>query len=173
MSVREFFIQKWRFLYDKIVLEKASPEYIARGWSIGMFYGCLIPFGFQLLLSIPTSFILKGSKTGAIVGTFITNHFTVFVIYPVQCYIGAVLTGRTIPYSELKQAMAMVIEQNSFSALASLGMDIVIGFFVGGILFAAIMTPLTYFAVLYIARKRGAAASKKAASLSQQTDSKK
>ena len=67
----------------------------------------------------------------------------------------------------------MVIEQNSFSALASLGMDIVIGFFVGGILFAAIMTPLTYFAVLYIARKRGAAASKKAASLSQQKDSQK
>ena len=69
--------------YKKIVGEDASPEFIARGWAIGMFYGCLIPFGLQLILSIPTAFFLKGSKVGATLGTFITNHFTVFVIYAV------------------------------------------------------------------------------------------
>ena len=52
-------------LYLRIVHEKATPEYIARGWAIGMFYGCLIPFGLQLALSIPTAFLLKGSKVGA------------------------------------------------------------------------------------------------------------
>ena len=57
----------------KIVREKASPEYIARGWAIGMFFGCLIPFGFQLICSIPAAFILKGSKIGATLGTLLTN----------------------------------------------------------------------------------------------------
>ena len=77
---RGFLKRKLILLYLKIVREKASPEYIARGWAIGMFYGCLIPFGFQLICSIPTAFLLKGSKIGASVGTLITNHFSVFII---------------------------------------------------------------------------------------------
>ena len=71
----------WMRLYSKIVREKASPEYIARGWAIGMFYGCFAPMGTQLLLSIPTAFLLRGSKIGATLGTFLTNHFTVFILH--------------------------------------------------------------------------------------------
>ena len=41
--------EKWRRLCEQILREKASPQFIARGWAIGMFYGCLIPFGFQLI----------------------------------------------------------------------------------------------------------------------------
>ena len=43
--------RQWQRLREKILGEKASPEFIARGWAIGMFYGCAIPFGFQLILS--------------------------------------------------------------------------------------------------------------------------
>ena len=80
MELKKKLQKMWLKMYIKIVREKATPEYIARGWAIGMFYGCLIPFGFQLICSIPTAFLLKGSKIGATVGTFITNHFTIFVI---------------------------------------------------------------------------------------------
>ena len=62
MSIKSTIRRWWLKLYTKMVGEKATPEYIARGWAIGMFYGCMIPFGFQLMLSIPTSFALKGSK---------------------------------------------------------------------------------------------------------------
>ena len=156
MSIGTYFRQKWQFLFDKIVREKATPEYIARGWAIGMFCGCFIPFGLQLIFSVPASFLLKGSKTGAVLGTLITNHFTVFVIYPAQCYAGALLTGRMIPYSALEEAMKGVIEQNNFESLAALGTDVAVAFFVGGFLLAAIMTPITYFFVRSVARKRGA-----------------
>ena len=78
MNLKKTLRRSWGRLYHKMVREKASPEYIARGWAIGMFYGCLAPFGTQLLLSIPTSFLLKGSKIGATFGTLLTNHFTVF-----------------------------------------------------------------------------------------------
>ena len=123
--------EKLKALYNKIVREQASPEYIARGWAIGMFWGCICPFGLQLLFSIPTSFILKGSKIGATIGTLITNHFTIFLIYPVQCYVGCLITGRPL----------------SYEALMNTGFDLIVGFLVGGALFAAIMTPLTYFGV--------------------------
>lgn len=134
-------------LYDKIVSEKASPEYIARGWSIGMFWGCLIPFGFQLAFSIPTSFLLKGSKIGASVGTLITNHFTIFLIYPIQCYAGSRILGNPLSYSDIKSAMANVIHEESYEALLAAGTDLIAAFFVGGAIFSLIMTPATYFAV--------------------------
>ncbi len=151
--------EKFSALYGKIVGEQATPEYIARGWAIGMFWGCICPFGFQLLFSIPTSFALKGSKIGATLGTFITNHFTIFLIYPLQCYIGCLLIGKNIGYAEIKSAMSDVITAQSYDALMKTGADLVAGFLVGGLLFAAVMTPLTYFAVREMVvsyrRKRG------------------
>lgn len=148
-------ILKRRFLrlYIKMVKEKASPEYIARGWAIGMFYGCLIPFGFQLILSIPTSFMLKGSKIGATVGTLITNHVTIFFIYPLQCLVGNKLIGGDMTYSKVKEALQNLLQQQNYQAMGELGRDLIISFFVGAALLTLIMTPITYFFVLYSVRK--------------------
>ena len=142
-----------KILYKKIVSEEASPEFIARGWAIGMFYGCLIPFGLQLMLSIPTAFILKGSKVGATIGTFITNHFTVFIIYPLQCYVGSILLQNGLSYATIKEAMLKVINEQTYDSLISCGTDLVYSFFMGGFLLTAIMTPITYFSVLLMVRK--------------------
>ena len=144
---RGFLKRKLILLYLKIVREKATPEYIARGWAIGMFYGCLIPFGFQLICSIPTAFLLKGSKIGASVGTFFTNHFSVFIIYPLQCYVGLMLMGRNRSLEELKEIMAKVIHASSYEALLGIGTELVAAFFIGGALLTAVMTPVTYFLV--------------------------
>ena len=148
-------ISRWFLrLYVKMVREKASPEYIARGWAIGMFYGCAIPFGLQLVLSIPTSFVLRGSKIGATLGTLITNHITVFFIYPLQCYVGSLFLPGSSNFAEIRQSMLRVAEQQSFSSLSALTGRLVASFFVGGILFAAIMTPLTYLGVLKLVKSR-------------------
>ena len=141
-------------LYLKMVGEDATPQFIARGWAIGMFYGCLIPFGFQLLLSIPTAIILRGSKIGATLGTFITNHFTVFVIYPAQCYAGSKILGNGLSYESIKEAMFKVIDQHTWDALLQCGGDLVASFFVGGALLTAVMTPIAYFAVRQIVIKK-------------------
>ena len=140
---------KYLFLsmYNRIVKEKASPEYIARGWAIGMFYGCLIPFGFQLICSIPTAFLLKGSKIGATFGTLLTNHFTIFIIYPLQCLAGNHIIGGDLSYSAVNEALHDVMNLQNYSALMALGKDLIISFFVGGVLLTLIMTPLTYYAV--------------------------
>ena len=139
-------------MYERIVKEKASPEYIARGWAIGMFYGCLIPFGFQLICSIPTAFLLKGSKIGATFGTLLTNHFTIFIIYPLQCLIGNHLIGGNLSYEAVNNAMQNVLKMQNYSALMELGWHLLISFFIGGALLTLIMTPTTYFAVLKMVR---------------------
>ena len=148
MSLKSWCRRKTIWLYAKIVREKASPEYIARGWAIGMFYGCLIPFGLQLICSVPTAFLLKGSKIGAVVGTLITNHFTIFFIYPLQCWVGSILIGRSLSYEKIQEMLHDVLEEQSWDALLEAGEDLVASFFVGGLLLTVLMTPLTYFFVL-------------------------
>lgn len=153
MNIKRKFLR----LYSKMVHEKAPPEYIARGWAIGMFYGCASPFGFQLILSIPTAFLLKGSKIGATLGTLLTNQVTIFFIYPVQCYIGDRLIGGNISFANIKTAMENVANEQSFRSLMEIGRELVVAFFVGGLLMALILTPLTYFLVLSTVKKYRAA----------------
>ena len=151
MSTGHWFKKKWRKFYFKIVREKASPEYIARGWSIGMFFGCLIPIGGQLFCSIPTAFLLKGSKIGAVLGTFITNQVTVFFIYPIQCYAGAKLIGLDLSYSDIKIKLKDIVSASNFSefvtATKNLAGDLTLAFFVGGAIMAVVFTPITYVVV--------------------------
>lgn len=141
----------------KVVKEESSPDFIARGWSIGMFYGCSIPFGLQLVCSIPTALILKGSRTGAVLGTFITNHITILFIYPIQCYIGAKMLGmKDLTYSSIKESLKSIMTSPSFDSFKELclnGKNIAFAFLLGGFTLALIMTPCTYFFVRYIVIK--------------------
>ncbi len=147
MHLRHYLRRKLQLLYIKIVREKASPEYIARGWAIGMFFGCISPFGFQLILSIPTAFFMKGSKIGSIAGTFITNHVTIFFIYPAQCYLGAKLMNLPISFEAITQAMKNVLKEQSYDSLMQIGGELVAAFFIGGAIMAITFTPITYFIV--------------------------
>ena len=148
--------RQWQRLREKILREQATPEFIAKGWAIGMFYGCAIPFGFQLILSIPTAIILKGSKIGATVGTFMTNHFSIFIIYPVQCWIGNRLLGGDLSYCAISHAVRDVVQEQSWDSLMQIGEELVAAFFTGGIFFAAILTPFTYFGVRAFVRRHRA-----------------
>ena len=165
MTLKKWVRQKYLALYSKILKEKASPEYIARGWAIGMFYGCLIPFGLQLACSIPTAFLLKGSKIGATFGTLLTNHFTIFIIYPAQCWVGNKLMGGDLSYAKIEEAMMDVISKGSWAALLALGGELVAAFFIGAAILTTVMTPVTYFGVLHLVRRYRAAKEKKKAAV--------
>ena len=147
MSIISWIKRKTYRLYNKIVREKASPEYIARGWAIGMFYGCLVPFGFQLILSIPSAFLLKGSKIGASLGTLLTNPVTIFIIYPIQCWVGNHILGGSLSYNAAKQAVNEMLKEQTIDSMLQMGWDLVLAFFIGGLILTAIMTPLTYVIV--------------------------
>ena len=139
-------------IYLLMVRGSGTPEYIARGWAIGMFFGCFIPFGFQLILSIPTAILLRGSKIGASVGTLITNPVTIFFIYPAQCYLGNRLLGGSLSWSRISEMLGNLTGGDlpvleAVKELVSLGWDIVAAFFLGGAIITAIMTPITYILV--------------------------
>ena len=135
--------RQWRLLRVGILREQHSPEYIARGWALGMFVGCAIPFGLQLCISIPLSFVIRGSRIGAALGTLLTNPVTIFFIYPAQTWVAdRFLLGGNLAYSRLCGL------EWTFETVKSLGSEMIAAFFLGGLLLALIMTPLTYIVVL-------------------------
>ncbi|MDR0933081.1 MAG: DUF2062 domain-containing protein [Victivallales bacterium] len=141
--------RKWIYFYGKIVRAEGTPVYIARGWALGMFIGCVIPMSIQLMISIPLSFLLRCSKIGATLGTFITNPASVLFIYPAQCWIGNKIIGGDLTWEATKQATRDLIKLD-VSGFMELGGDLVASFFTGGFLFALICTPVTYFGVYYL-----------------------
>lgn len=132
----------YRLLKRKIVREKLSPEDVAGGWALGMFIGCAIPFGLQLLIAIPLAMMMRVSKLGATLGTFITNPVTIFFIYPAQTFVvNKLLFGGSLTYSKLSET------EWSWHAVRKLGVEAMASFFLGGIFLAIIMTPIAYFFV--------------------------
>lgn len=127
-----------RLLRSKMVREKMSPDRIAAGWAIGMFAGCSIPFGFQLVFSIPAAVLTKTSKIGATVATFVTNPVTIFFIYPAQT---------VVAYKALFGGEAVLPSEWTWEAVKALGWKTVAAFFAGGFAIALVLSPLTFFLV--------------------------
>ncbi len=140
------FLVKWSaFLADlkqKILKEQMPPEDIAAGWALGMFVGCAIPFGLQLIVSVPLALMMRVSKIGATVGTLITNPVTIFFIYPAQTFVvNKLLFGGSLTYEKLAGT------EWTWAVVRRLGAEVVASFFLGGFFLAIILTPITYFLV--------------------------
>lgn len=144
--------EKLRTLREKIVSEQKPAPFIARGWALGVFVGSVIPFGVQIYVALPLSFLLRCSKIGALTGTLITNPLTIIFIYPAQCWVGGRLLGKDLSWQAISEAMKGVLEQQSWNSLMQLSGDLIASFFVGGFLLAAVATPLAYFGTLSLVR---------------------
>ena len=130
----------WHDLRAKMVKDPLPPEDVAAGWALGMFVGCSIPFGLQLVVSIPLAIMMRVSKIGATVGTFITNPVTIFFIYPAQTWVMYNILFGSREMGELPT------EWTRESVMALSG-PVIISFFLGGLALALILSPITYFIV--------------------------
>lgn len=146
-----YFKRLMRYYYTKIVRTPGTPEFVARGWALGVAVGCIIPVFCQLLVAIPLSFVFRCSKIGAISGTFITTPPTAIFIYPVQIWIGAKLIGSDLASGAAGRLVEVFNGDASFTEkwrlFAAMGGELVAAFFAGGVAWALIMVPLTYFGI--------------------------
>lgn len=143
----------WHDLKAKMVRDPLPPEDVAAGWALGMFIGCSIPFGFQLIVSIPLAIMMRVSKVGATLGTLITNPVTILIIYPVQTW----AVNKFVFSGSLSFQRLMDMEW-TWEAVCRLGVDAMMSFFIGGIVLALVLSPITYFTVKRIVvryRRRG------------------
>jgi uncharacterized protein (DUF2062 family) len=149
---RSFIVRFAKFYYTKIIRTPGTPDFVARGWALGVAVGCIVPVFCQLLVAIPLSFVCRCSKIGAIAGTFVTTPPTAIFIYPVLIWIGNKIINGNLS-SDSAAELVKIFNDSSYSfvqkwqAFADMGGDLVAAFFAGGVAWAAIMVPLTYFGV--------------------------
>ena len=132
----------WRVLRAKMVSDPLPVEDVAAGWALGMFVGCAVPFGLQLAVSIPLALMMRVSKIGATVGTLITNPVTIFFIYPAQTWaVNKILFGGSLTFERLLNV------EWTWAAVRQLGAEVMVSFFLGGLILGILLSPLTYFFV--------------------------
>ena len=129
-----------RILKRKMVGEPLPPEDIAGGWALGMFVGCAVPFGLQLVVAIPLAMMMRVSKVGATVGTLVTNPVTILFIYPAQTWAMYNLIFGNRELHELPSEW-------TWAAVRALGIDVLASFLLGGLVLALVLSPITYFTV--------------------------
>jgi len=137
------------YIYVKLVKQSGSPDYIARGVAIGLMIGMVIPFGFQIPIAIALAFLFKAAKIPAFACTWVTNHITVFFIYPVQCWIGSYLIGNPLQLEKVEKQLENLINERTWASLSALGGQLVTSFFVGGFLFGILLAVPGYLFSLY------------------------
>ena len=127
-------------LKQQMVKDALPPEDVAAGWALGMFVGCAVPFGLQLIVSVPLAMMMRVSKVGATLGTLITNPVTILFIYPAQTWaVYNLLFGN--------REMHDLPSEWTWSAVRALGVDVLASFLLGGLVLALVLTPITYFTV--------------------------
>ena len=141
-------------LKRKMVRDPLPPEDVASGWALGMFVGCAVPFGLQLLVSIPLAMMMRVSKVGATLGTLITNPVTIFFIYPAQTWVMYNILFGNRELGELP-------EEWTWAAVKALGTDVLASFLLGGLVLALILSPITYFVVKRIVIRHRARVARK------------
>ena len=125
MNLGAFF----RLIRRKMVRDPLPPEDVAAGWAL-----------------------MRVSKIGATLGTFITNPLTIWIIYPAQTMAMGWLLGRDFSWDYVLKAMHGVAKNSDWKTLLSLSGDVVVCFLLGGLALAIILTPITYFAVRTMVR---------------------
>ena len=129
-----------RRLWEAMVGDPLPPDKVAGGWALGMFVGCAIPFGLQLVVSVPLALMMRVSKVGATLGTLITNPVTIFFIYPAQTWAVYNLLFGSREMGELPT------EWTRESVMALSG-PVIVSFFLGGLALALVLSPITFFVV--------------------------
>ena len=144
----------WHALKAKMVKDPLPPEDVAAGWALGMFVGCAVPFGLQLIVSVPLALMMRVSKIGATLGTLITNPVTIFIIYPAQTW---------AVYRVLFGGSPELPSEWTWETVKALAGRTVASFFLGGVLLGVLLTPLTFFAVRRLVVASRAAADRRRA----------
>lgn len=132
----------WKDLQSRMLKDPLPPEDVAAGWALGVFIGCAIPFGFQLIIAVPLAMMMRVSKLGATLGTFITNPVTIFITYPFQTWLANKLFfAGSLSFDSLCNT------EWTWAAVQKLGAEAMASFFLGGFLNAVVLTPVAYFLV--------------------------
>jgi uncharacterized protein (DUF2062 family) len=116
---------------------EGNPHYIALGMAIGIFISITPIIPLQTIVAIALAFLVRGSKSAAALGTWLSNPLTIPLVYYANYKLGCMLLG----YQKTLDSIAF----DSFSQLMGLGLEVTWAMIVGGVAIGAILGVAAYF----------------------------
>jgi uncharacterized protein (DUF2062 family) len=116
---------------------EGNPHALALGMAVGIFVSITPIIPLQTIVAIALAFLVRGSKSAAVLGTWLSNPLTIPVVYYANYKLGCMLLG----YQNTLDSIAF----DSFSQLMGLGLEVTWAMIVGGVVIGAILGVAAYF----------------------------
>ncbi len=117
---------------------EGNPHYLALGMAVGIFVAIMPIIPFQTLVAFGLAFIVRGSKSAAVLGTWLSNPLTIPLVYFANYKVGCLLLG----YADTADSIAF----DSFDQLMELGVEVTLAMLLGGAVIGAVLGVAAYFA---------------------------
>jgi len=135
------------FLYDKLVKINDTPQRVAIGFGIGVFFG-IVP-GLGPLASLFTASLFKVNRASALVASLLTNTWISFVTFIMSVKIGSIVMG--VDWQITKNEWYSVFKNFHFADLFRVSLlKTILPTIVGYVLVAAFFGFLSYLIILLV-----------------------
>jgi uncharacterized protein (DUF2062 family) len=127
---------KIKYWIDRTRALNGEPRYVAVGMAAGIFVSATPTIPFQTFIAVTMAFILRGSKSAAAIGVWLSNPITLPVFYLASYKTGALLLGISNGTDFTGYTTADLLK---------LGVDISLAAMTGGIVIGIILAIGAYF----------------------------
>ena len=116
---------------------EGNPHYLALGMAVGIFVSITPIIPFQTLVAVALAFLVRGSKSAAALGTWLSNPLTIPLVYYANYKLGCLMLGY--------QTTLESISFDSFSQLLELGLEVTLAMMAGGVVIGVVLGVAAYF----------------------------
>ena len=148
---------RMRPLFRWIIRLRGSPHAIAGGFSLGLFIAFTPTIGVQIILAFFVATALNLNQPAAFLAVWITNPVTIPVIFSLNYWLGSFIwEGPALPvvsHQLFKLASKLTTLDlwaitDQLSAVAALGMDVIVPLILGSIIAGTLSAALSYVILL-------------------------
>ncbi len=136
---------------------RSSPEAIAGGFALGLFIAFTPTVGVQIVLAFFLATLLNVNRPAAVLSVWVTNPVTIPAIFTFNYWLGSliwegpsvsVVSRRLFEMASQLATLDLWAITDQFSAVAELGLGIIVPLILGSIITGTVIATLTYFIVL-------------------------
>jgi uncharacterized protein (DUF2062 family) len=146
------FDRRIKYYFLKFSRIKGEPKELALGMSVGIFSGMLPVIPFHMALAVALAIFLRGSKITALIGAWVSNPLTCYILYYWNYRIGAFMLGLSRNDRTVSSIMQPIEHGDEFMAIllkiTGAGSKIIGAFALGGIIMGIIAAVPSYLIFL-------------------------
>lgn len=131
-----------------------SPPRVALAFALGVFVSFSPFLGIHTGLSLTLAFLFRLNRVAILVGTWVNNPWTIAPVYTAGTLLGCAILG--VSPASLGAVDWKLHGRAFYEALVEGFRPLLVPFFVGNLLIAAVAGVVTYFVILRVLRRRRA-----------------